>query len=414
MFVKARLVNRAARDIIPRRGARASTVTAGMATKLLDLQEDAIVSIMLRVPRAATLKAAFTSCRQLRSLIATDDFKALWVDARQCFPAQDASTIVRILANSTPLTPRERDSVAELIGELRFETIAAPDGSVSERLPPLARAQPPAFFYETQDVDASEGDYRYCSPGTKLMKRKWCAMARVSVRDSFMLASWTCTAYDANFDGAEMETVAQLHVFRNEQPFQSYCQDVCSVLETEYGHGCNYIADDLTDEGSMRVVGVSGMGRLRQVLGTHSSSSQVPDAILLTVLLCAASAWLELGYSPDQTDELFPWDESMQARMPKLSAELAKLERSGGDEVVRSRLSFYQSPALRVLQHVSPGCYLLEWDPMDMSHDERHEMRRRITNGKMHWLENDWPELELEYASTEGYASTEEEDEASS
>ena len=381
---------------------------AGMATKLLNLQEDAIVSILLQVSRAATLKAAFSSCSRLRSLIATDIFKESWIDARKCFPAKDASTIVRLLANGMTLTPRERDAVAELIGNIRLETIAAPDGSRSERLPPLASSLPQAFFYETRDVNASEEDYYYRSPGDELMVRKWCAMARISVRDSFILASWTCAAYDANTDGAEMMSTAQLHVFRNEPPFQSYCQDVCSILETSHGHGRNYIED----EGVAGVV--SGMRRLRQLLGIESSASQLPNAKLLIALFCAASAWLELGLNPDQTDELYPWDESLQARISELNSPLAKLEESRGDEGIRSMLAFYQPPALRVSHFVSPGCYLLEWDPMDMISCERHEMRRRITNGKMYWLENDWPEEE-ELSTTDeepehdtglGYAST--------
>ena len=396
MPVTASLCRKDTTESIHRRRVRAGRRCSGMPTELLNLHEDAIVIILLHVPRARTLRAAFSSCSRLKSLIATNNFKASWKDARKCFPAQDVSTIVRLLARSIPLTPGERDIVAELIGELHFETIAAPDGSISKRLPPFARCQPPAFFYETQDADAPEEYYSYCSPGTVPMKRNWCAMVRISVGDSFMLASWTCTAYDTNESG-EMDSTAQLHVFRNVGPFQSYVQDVCSILERDLGDGLDYI----DDEGALGVV--SGIGRLRQVLGIGSSASQLPNAILLTALLSSASAWLELGFNADQTDIRYPWDEALQTRIPKLSAPLAKLERSGAASECRARLgvAFYLPPAQREAQFVSPGCFLLGWDPMEMTTDARSEMRRRITNGKMYWLENDWPEEEEEPSTEE-------------
>ena len=380
---------------------------------IMVLPTDSMISILLRVPRALTLKRARSCCRQLLQLISSEAFQLAWMQARRCFLAQEVATLRRRLMRSADFSGDECDACAALIDELRFETIAEPEAEQEDssarrlecfgargRLPPLSRAMPPVFeahfdgppVHEIEDQQAM-GIVPICEPSAT---HTVCTSVRISVGDGaaadgrWMLASWSTLAYffEDDDDGDVPPRSFQLHAFRKAPPYQSHLQDVCCVTDNSVGCYFDYI--DL--ESNSRAA-CSGVEQLRLVLGPESAASRLSTAKLLTTLACASAEWLELGLPPCRNYDEYA---SIAAR---LSEKLSTIAPNGGGPRAlawRKENLAFDRPAFLGVGWVSPGCWLLGFDTEVMPGEVRYEMRRRITKGAMLWLENDWPSEEEE------------------
>ena len=296
---------------------------------LLELPADVLERVLLHLDLAGLCsmrRVAGASGDAIRTLVASDGFRAAWIEWQKTLELSLQRTL---LISLRPIlrTAAEREAAASLVSKLRMVTVA-PDHALS---------------YVMQDeVDEDEDEESWVQT-----KECFCALVGfefgqfVPVSSSpvateqtvdagiLAVASWTSAELTMGEepDILPSRSYSALHLhLPGEDGTQNTCREVCRVADESGNMGEEYSQPGDHPDATGRVSHHSGSPILQLLEGVRlicpEARERLPLPTLLTTILCAGAAWLRMGYTangmntPDEFSHMaeHTWLSLMSAR----------------------------------------------------------------------------------------------------
>lgn len=265
------------------------------------LGEDVQRDVLLHLDVAA-LCAVRRAIKSLGPLIAHVDFQKAWLTWQKTLSIDGQRRILRCLQAEDVLTSTDLPAAAAILAALHMIKIA----------------------------DADE-PLHYCKHIKRIGQDKdcWCAMVGFEFgewipfhwqrgpKDRVAVASWTTSHYEHDESGEVVSNVG-MHVYN---PHLVACmQEVCRVANETSVDFIPVSAVMHRPDSEF-----SGAQTLRRaLLGECPAAEELTVPKLLTIMLCAGAAWLNIGASAAHPVD--DWDEDIRARATHLHAALANPE----------------------------------------------------------------------------------------
>uniref|UniRef100_A0A7S0JJC9 F-box domain-containing protein n=1 Tax=Calcidiscus leptoporus TaxID=127549 RepID=A0A7S0JJC9_9EUKA len=296
---------------------------------LTDLPIELLTEVLLRtdVVQAIRVSTAW------RALMDSNGFREAWMDRRKRLSNLDQRVILKALGKV--FNERAQSAAVCILAALRMVKLAGV-GDDACRYTELTLAYPaqPDWCSDTNDHE------------------HWCSAVAFEIGDGGAVISYTTDTFDLDESG-EVPLNLHMHVTAKRRRDDQY--DPQPVIRTV----C-LLSEEIACDTVVHVRRDDGIAVLRRLLG--SAKEELDDAQLITVLACAASAWINLGLTCDREDD--SWDSVIDDRVENLTKNLA----------LPQKQPFRMSPPLL------PGMALMEWDPQEQleGNDDNSKLAHEI------------------------------------